>query len=64
MKKRVRPTPAAPEVTKGKRNDPKTDWSEYNRGRSQEGKLFIHWRTQMAVASWCTRADTLLLFDL
>lgn len=34
---------------KGKRNDPKTNWSEYNKGRSQEGELFVHWMTQIAI---------------
>ena len=32
----------------GKRNDPKTDWSEYNKGRRSEGRRFVRWMRQIA----------------
>ncbi len=32
----------------GKRNDPKTDWSGYNKDRRSEGRRFIRWMRQIA----------------
>ena len=32
----------------GKRNDPKTDWSEYNKDRRSEGRRFVRWMRQIA----------------
>ena len=32
----------------GRRSDPKTDWSEYNRGRRAEGQRYVRWMRRIA----------------
>ena len=32
----------------GRRNDPETDWSEYNKGRRSEGRRFVRWMRRIA----------------
>ena len=32
----------------GRRNDPKTDWAEYSRGRRSEGQRYVRWMRRIA----------------
>ena len=32
----------------GKRNDPRIDWSKYNKGRKSEGNYYIKWMPEIA----------------
>ena len=32
----------------GRRNDPKTDWSEYNKGRRAGGQRYVRWMRRIA----------------